>query len=71
MFIRSSTAINDCLIALDIISVISKYMDLVIEIYYKDNGKQNWAYESKEDRDKAFEELCKFLNDNYKLRDFT
>jgi hypothetical protein len=71
MFIRSSTAINDCLINLDIIGTITKYMDLVIEIYYKDKGKQSWGYESKEDRDKAYDELCKFLNNNYKLRDFT
>jgi len=72
MFIRSSTAINDCLIALDTISTITKDMfkRIIIE---RNNGFEaiSWGYESKDERDKAFDELCAFLNSNYKLRDFT
>lgn len=76
MFIRSSTAVNDCLIALDCIQSIApqkndktigvtvKYkLDISFTFYYD--------YESEEIRDKAFNELCAFLNSNYKLRDFT
>ena len=73
MFIRSSTAINDCLIALDTIAFIEKQED-GIGIYFKKetHGKYAlWKYESQEARDKAFDELCVFLNNNYKLRDFT
>jgi hypothetical protein len=35
------------------------------------NSNPKYFYNSKEDRDKAYEELCAFLNSNYKLRDFT
>jgi len=35
------------------------------------NSNPKYFYNSKEDRDKAFEELCAFLNSNYKLKDFT
>jgi hypothetical protein len=73
MFIRSSTAINDCLIALDTIAFI-EIKDIEIRIYYKEHTNYEyaiWRYESQEARDKAFEELCAFLNSNYKLRDFT
>lgn len=72
MFIRSSTAINDCLIALDTISIISKDNFKRIEIQRKSCAETiSWGYESKDERDKAFDELCAFLNSNYKLRDFT
>lgn len=74
MFIRSTTAINDCLIALDTILGIGKEKNcLSIFVTFKTVGKEVFAfiYESKEARDKAFEELCAFLNNNYKLRDFT
>jgi hypothetical protein len=73
MFIRSSTAINDCLIALNIIAFI-ECQEGGIGIYFNQetHGKYAlWKYESQEARDKAFEELCAFLNSNYKLRDFT
>ena len=76
MFIRSSTAINDCLIALDIIAAINKLKNLEIEIFF--NNKYSvlgepflLAYKSQEARDKAFDELCAYLTSNYKLRDFT
>jgi hypothetical protein len=75
MFIRSSTAINDCLIALDGISGFEKtknesriYISFKLNNYARD---YSYIYESQEARDKAFEELCAFLNSNYKLRDFT
>jgi hypothetical protein len=75
MFIRSSTAINDCLIALDIIAAVSKLRLLEISICLKENANMTrpflFVYESQEARDKAFYELCTFLNSNYKLRDFT
>jgi hypothetical protein len=74
MFIRSSTAINDCLIALDAILGIGKDKNcLSIVVTFKTVGKEVFAfiYESEEALDKAFEELCAFLNSNYKLRDFT
>ena len=44
---------------------------MVIEIYCKNDSKQSWGYESKKDRDKAFDEMCAYLTTNYKLRDFT
>lgn len=78
MFIRSSTAINDCLIALDSIYHIEKYEPIDaragIKLTFKSNVKENafvWGYENTDVRDKAYEELCAFLNCNYKLRDFT
>lgn len=95
MFIRSSTATNDCLIALDTIQLIYKSdTDIIKElnphrqilepkkiflifIVHKDKKWQEFVgdfcfrYKSEEDRDKAFDELCAFLNSNYKLRDFT
>jgi len=74
MFIRSSTAINDCLIALDTILGIGKDKNrLSIVVTFKTIGTEGFGfiYESQEARDKAFEELCAFLNSNYKLRDFT
>jgi hypothetical protein len=73
MFIRSSAAINDCLIALDTILGIEKKKPLSIMITFKTIGKEVFAfiYESEESRDEAFDKLCAFLNSNYKLRDFT
>ncbi len=110
MFIRSSTAINNCLIDLNTISQISKSgerssrlqsaawsvvlakrfsnnealekakeelennpneTDFFINLYLKSDDKIKWLYKSEEARDKAFDELCAFLNNNYKLRDFT
>lgn len=74
MFIRSSTAINDCLIALDAILGIGKEKNpLSIVVTFKTVGKEAFAfiYETQEARDKAYDELCAFLNSNYKLRDFT
>jgi hypothetical protein len=98
MFIRSSTATNDRLIALDTIANIGKtdtntlkklnpnieFLEqkniFLIFFTHKDsrqdkddvfNELHNFQYKSEEDRDKAFEELCAFLNSNYKLRDFT
>lgn len=73
MFIRSSTAINDCLIALDTIAFIEKQED-GIGIYFNQetHGKYAlWKYQTNEVRDKAFDELCAYLTSNYKLRDFT
>jgi hypothetical protein len=35
------------------------------------NSNPKYIYNSKEDRDKAYEELCACLNTSYKLRDFT
>jgi len=74
MFIRSSTAINDCLIALDAILGIGKDKNrLSIVVTFKIAGKEDFTfiYESQEARDKAFEELCTYFTSNYKLRDFT
>lgn len=75
MFIRSSSAINDCLIALDTIRTISKLDYCDICILFKDDADRNrpfkFLYNSEEVRDKAFDELCAFLNSNYKLRNFT
>ena len=74
MFIRSSTAINDCLIALDAILGIGKDKNrLSIVVTFKTIGKEDFTfiYESQEARDKAFEELCTYFTSNYKLRDFT
>jgi hypothetical protein len=73
MFIRSSTAINDCLLALDAILGIEKKKPLSIVVIFKTGGREafSFIYESEESRDKAFDELCAFLNSNYKLRDFT
>lgn len=71
MFIRSSTAINDCLIALDVIKTINKEGHKRIEIKLKDGEISSLGYEEGHLRDQAYEELCKFLNTNYKLRDFT
>jgi hypothetical protein len=74
MFIRSSTAINDCLIALDAILGIGKEKNrLSIVVTFKTVDKEAFAfiYKSEQSRDKAFEELCVFINNNYKLRDFT
>ena len=75
MFIRSSTAVNDCLIALDIIAAISKVEDIKISICPKSNANMSkpflFIYKSQEDRDRAFDVLCEYLNCNYKLRDFT
>jgi len=81
VFIRSSTAINDCLIALDTIGFVKKEdFDSNfkacngIGFYFKveTNGKfAVFQYKSQEARDKAYDELCAFLNTNYKLRDFT
>lgn len=71
MFIRSSTAINDCLIALDVIECILKGEFLGLQIKLKSNKDFFYDYESQEARDKAFDELCAYLTSNYKLRDFT
>lgn len=83
MFIRSSAAINDCLIALDCVKGIYKGENLfetqssedIISIFIVPKGENlnniQWKYASQEARDKAFDELCDFLNTNYKLRDFT
>jgi hypothetical protein len=72
MFIRSSTATNDCLIALDLIASITKTAEVDrIYIYPRSGEPFYWNYESQEERDKAYDELCDFLNSNYKLRDFT
>ena len=74
MFIRSTTATNDCLIALDTILGIAKEKNcLSIVVTFKISHREGFAfiYESEEARNKAFEELCAFLNNNYKLRDFT
>lgn len=75
MFIRSSTAINDCLIALDTIASISKadFCDIAIcpKTNFQINKSFKFLYNSEEARDKAFDELCAFLVTNYKLRDFT
>ena len=76
MFIRSSTAINDCLIALDTIAAIFKDGTSDIAISPKTNFSLNnvlfkFFYDSEKSRDKAFNELCEFLNNNCKLRDFT
>lgn len=99
MFIRSSTAINDCLILLETIKKIEKDqiktigavpyssgMELVLSknelalakfspaifMRDKDNIKiHEFLYESQEERDKAYNELCEYLTSNYKLRDFT
>lgn len=74
MFIRSSTAINDCLIALNTIQSFVKYHEEHISIGFKSLPEVpsfKWSYESQEARDKAYDELCAFLNSNYKLRDFT
>jgi len=78
MFIRSSTAINDRLIKLSIIEKCYKrtsyeahYIDLEICKCNCSEENYSYKYESQEARDKAFEELCAFLNSNYKLRDFT
>jgi hypothetical protein len=73
MFIRSSTAINDCLIALDNI-VFIECQESGIGIYFNQETHEKyalWKYKTQEARDKAFNELCVFLNSNYKLRDFT
>jgi hypothetical protein len=45
----------------------------LIFIIFKDTRWEEFyfEYKSEEDRDKAYEELCAFLNSNYKLRDFT
>jgi len=76
MFIRSSTAINDCLI--DLNTIMGLYIEkeknpLSIVIAFKIAGKEDFTfiYESQEARDKAFEELCTYFTSNYKLRDFT
>lgn len=74
MFIRSSTAINDCLIALDTIKFFTKYEGRYISIGFKglpEVPSFQWHYETEEARDKAFDELCEYLTSNYKLRDFT
>jgi hypothetical protein len=87
MFIRSSTAINDKLINLSkILSIAptndvsrggSDFIDrwcIKVDIDKSDFNKNLqyiYIYNSKEHRDKAFDELCAFLNSNYKLRDFT
>lgn len=73
MFIRSSTAINDCLISLDAIGAISLSGDCRIIVFDKlvSDGLKTYEYNNSHDRDKAFDEMCKFLNDNYRLRDFT
>lgn len=71
MFIRSSTAINDCLIALDCIKSIIKEGHKRIDVTFKDGEVFSWGYEDIDARDKAFDELCEFLNTSYKLRDFT
>jgi len=75
MFIRSSAAINDCLIALDNISFMLKEAPsnapAGLKIGLKTGGHYFYGYSSEESRDKAYDELCKFLNCNYKLRDFT
>jgi hypothetical protein len=73
MFIRSSTAINDCLIALDTVALI-ELQDGGIGIYLNQDMHSQyalWKYETEEAKNKAFDELCVFLNSNYKLRDFT
>ena len=73
MFIRSSTAINDCLIALDTILAIHKEKNPPsIVVIFKTGGREafSFIYESEESRDKAFEELCAFLNSNYKFHDY-
>lgn len=83
MFIKSSTAINDCLIALDFIKtifkpenqfnsfLILKHETLFIGFELKDKTFFAFEYNSQEIRDKAYDELCAFLNSNYKLRDFS
>jgi len=74
MFIRSSTAINDCLIALNTIQCFVKHDEeyIAIKVYEDfDIPTFKWSYESQEARDKAFDELCAYLTSNYKLRDFT
>lgn len=87
MFIRSPTATNDCLIALDQIQsirisgyyfaprmesgVVNAIPRNAIAITMKDGSDAVWDYESPELRNKAYEELCSFLTTNYKLRDFT
>lgn len=72
MFIRSSTAVSDCLIAVDVIRSIEKADYKRITVVLKDSDVvYSWIYETIDARDKAFEQLCAFLNSNYKLRDFT
>lgn len=86
MFIRSSTAINDCLISVKEIATIKKGGNLFVyggsekykqEVYIIDINNSfhkelyKYFYKSEKDRDKAFDELCAFLNTNYKLKDFT
>lgn len=85
MFIRSSTATNDCLIALDVVGKIYKSRTcstgsgfeikegFFICVCMKKDCEiiKHWEYETQEARDKAYDELCAFLNTNYKLRDFT
>jgi hypothetical protein len=75
MFIRSSTAINDGLIALDTIAFLEsckKEPQIYIGFKLNTNARDfKYLYESFEAKDKAFDELCEFLNCNYKLRDFT
>jgi hypothetical protein len=78
MFIRSSTAINDCLIALRVIKALQKENSTLnfirqgyfIYIIVDGEAPLNYEYKTQEARDKAFDELCEFLNKNYKLRDF-
>lgn len=85
MFIRSSTALNDCLIALDNIAFVEKTQFFnplnkitiySIKIYcdYTSSYLHNhycYDYDSETKRDAAYESMCEFLNSNYKLRDFT
>lgn len=79
MFIRSSTATNDCLISLNEIKTIEKREDTLdhvgepaITFTLKDELEwRAFIYSSKEERDKAYNELCEYLTSNYKLRDFT
>lgn len=74
MFIRSSSAINnDMLVALKNIAFI-ELQEEGIGIYFDqetNNKYALWKYKTQEAKDKAFDELCAFLNSNYKLRDFT
>jgi len=110
MFIRSSTAINDCLIAINNIMQIQQKTErskriqsalttallfetwsdseaykkskeelknnfeekeFFINLSLRDKSEINWQYVSQKARDKAYDELCAFLNCNYKLRDFS
>lgn len=64
---------DNCLNLFEVVSIEKKEEENVFWIRFEMKGgsEKDWHFDNKEQQDANYEELQKFLNNNYKLRDFS